>query len=152
MLVPVAGRGEEHGLRGRVLASICRDTGRELTFVTVLAAAASDHAVAAAAREISELAEVKTGGSPKVEVLRSNDPVATLLEACRDYDLVVLGLSRSGWGKRRLGKVAVRVANEAPCPAILLSSRSTQLVAEVARPIKGVVAAVPRRSNRPPRI
>ena len=150
ILVPVAGRGEEHGLRARVLASICRDTDRALTFVTVLKEDASDQAMAAARRNVSQLADVKTGGTTKVEVLRHDDPVAALLEASTSHDLIILGLSRGGWGKRLLGDFAVRLAHEATCPAILLSSRSTQLVAEMARPLKGVVAAVPMGSNRPP--
>jgi nucleotide-binding universal stress UspA family protein len=99
---------------------------------------------------VSQLAEVKTGGAASVKVMRHADPVAALLEASKDHDLLVLGLSRSGWGKRLLGNVAVRIANDAACPAILLSSRSGQLVAEMTRPLKGVVAAMPGASNRPP--
>lgn len=148
ILVPVAGRGEEHGLRARVLASVCRDANRELTFVTVLPGSATDEAVAAAARDVGALAEVKTGGHARVEVLRHDSPVAAILEASRGYDLLVLGLGRAGWGRRTLGDVAVRIAREAACPSILLSSRSTQLVAEMTRPLKGVLPALPLGPGR----
>lgn len=147
VLVPVAGRGGEHSLRARVVASICRNTEREITFATVLPSDASDRAAATAEREIRELADLKTGTQPQVKVLRHDDPVAALLEASSDYDLVVLGLRRGGWGKRLLGNVAVRIANEASCPAILLSSRPTQIVADVTRPLRAVVPTVPRDAD-----
>jgi len=101
----------------------------------------SEAAVSAAERDVAALADVRTGGKTHVEVLQNDSPVAALLEASRDHDLLVLGLGRGDWGKRVLGDVAVRIAREAACPSILLSSRSTQLVAEMARPLKGVVSA-----------
>jgi len=144
ILVPVAGRGEEHGLRARVLASLCRGGNREVTFVTVLPESASDREVATAERNVGRLTRAQAFKGSHVEIVRNDDAIATLLEMSKTYDLLVLGLSRGGWGKRLLGKVAVRIASEASCPAILLSSRSTQLVAEMTRPLKTVVAAVPR--------
>src|SRR5690606_6659685 len=45
VLVPVGGRGDEHGLRARMIASISREAEREITFVTVRPAGDSDDKV-----------------------------------------------------------------------------------------------------------
>ena len=150
ILVPMGGRGEEHGLRARVLSSICRDSTREVSFVRVLPADADEDA-AEALRAISQLAEVKVRGRPRVEVIRHDDPVRALLDLCAEHDLVVLGLHRSTWGKRGFGSFALRIAGEAACPAILLSRRPSQIVSDVYRPIERVVAAAtPWMPRKPP--
>jgi nucleotide-binding universal stress UspA family protein len=142
-VVPVGGRGEEHGLRARVLASICRDPTRDITFVTVVPAAASEAEVAELRREVSRMAEVKVRGKPRVEVLRSDDPVKALLAAAADHDRVILGLQRRGWGRRVIGEIAARIARDAPCPAILLGRRPSQLEPEVYRPLRDAVNMAP---------
>jgi hypothetical protein len=42
-----------------------------------------------------------------------------------------------------IGDIATRIAREAPCPAILLSRRPSQLEAEVYRPIRDAVNLAP---------
>ncbi len=151
ILVPMGGRGEEHGLRARVLSSICRDATREVTFVRVLPADADEDAAADALRAISQLAEVKVRGRPRVEVIRHDDPVRALLDLCAEHDLVVLGLHRSTWGRRGFGSFALRIAGEAACPAILLSRRPSQILSDVYRPIeRAVAAATPWMPRKPP--
>lgn len=150
VLVPVGGRGSEHGLRARLLSSICRAALREVTFVTVLGEKASENQVAETLRHISTLAEVKVRGTPRVEIVRDADPVAVLLDKASDQDLVILGLKEPRWGERRsFGEVALRIARSAPCAVILLSSRRRRGYSEVARPLRNAVNVIPWPSSKP---
>ncbi|MCA9674580.1 MAG: amino acid permease [Kofleriaceae bacterium] len=151
ILVPLGGRGDEHELRARVLASLCRDGSRSVTFVRVLPALASDDDVAEVERQVAQRAEVKLGRRPRVKILRAADPQAALVELAASHDLILLGLHRDVWGRRGLSPFAIDVARAAPCPAILLSQRPSQLVTEVYRPLKDVVMAAPWMPRKPER-
>jgi len=142
ILVPLGGRGEDHELRARVLASLCRDSSRVATFVRVVPSTTSDAEVAELRRQVGQRAEVKLRRH-RVEVVRSDDAATAILALAADHDLVIMGVHRSLWGRRTVGPLAVRVAREAPCPTIVLSQRPSQLVTDVYRPIKDAVVSVP---------
>ncbi|MCG8422854.1 MAG: amino acid permease [Proteobacteria bacterium] len=147
ILVPLGGRGSEHELRARLLGSMCRTMPREITFVTVLSPSASEAKATEALRNISGLAEVKVPGTPKVEIARSDDPVAAVLELARSSDLVVLGLQSARWGRKVFGDIALSVARDAACATIMLSSRRPRGYSELYRPLREVVNVIPWRGS-----
>jgi nucleotide-binding universal stress UspA family protein len=143
ILVPVGGRGHEHEFRARVLGSVCRERPREVTFVTVLKTGASESQAAETLRDISSLAEVNVPGTPKVVLLRSDDPAAALIEEARQHDLLILGLKSVRWGRKVIGDFPLRIARESPTAVIMLSSRRSRAYSELYRPIRDAVHVLP---------
>ncbi|HUH02633.1 MAG TPA: amino acid permease [Kofleriaceae bacterium] len=150
ILVPVGGGGEVHEMRARVLGSICRGTERAVTIVRVLPARATDAQVADALRGASAMAVSKLRVSPLVQIVRSDDPVATLVEMSRDYDLVLLGVAQTRWGRAIFGGVPLEVARQVACAAMIISRRRAQIYSEVYRPLRDAVRVIPR-TVMPPR-
>jgi len=123
ILAPVGGRGSAHELRARVLASLCRASPRELTFVSVVAPDASKDEVEEATMQLGKVSEMRIPGTIHKKLLRSDDARAALLAEAQNHDLMLLGLKEVGWGKRVLGDFTLSLANEAPCATLLLSRR-----------------------------
>ena len=93
------------------------------------------------------LAEVKVRGQPKVEILRSDDPVQALLDEAARHDLIVLGLKGARWSRRVFGEIALRIARESPCPTILLSAARPRAYSDVYRPLREAVNVRPWRND-----
>jgi hypothetical protein len=127
VLVPVGGRAENHELRARLLATLCREMPREIVFVTVVPAAADAAAVADARRTVSRLATMKLPAEPAIEVLRDDDVGAAIVAAAAQHDVLVLGLHRSRQGRKTMGAINRKIAFEAPCAVLLLARRTTAL-------------------------
>jgi hypothetical protein len=144
VLVPVGGRGEEQELRARLLGTLCREQRREVVFLTVVPTTASEDELAAALRQVTRLAEMKIPMTAKAEVVRSDDPIAAILEEAARSDLLVLGLRKSRQGRKMLGSINRRLAVEAPCAVMLLSRRAQ---ASISRPIATVIPWTPRRAD-----
>lgn len=144
ILVPIGGGGDVHEMRARVLGSICRGSERTVTFARVVPANATDAQVADALRNASSMAETKLRGTPTVQIVRNDDPVAALVELSKGHDLMVLGVSRTRWGRRTFGKIALSVAREASCAAMIISGRRSQIYSEVYRPLRDAVRVIPR--------
>lgn len=123
ILVPLGGRGDEHGLRARVIGSICRNTAREVTFMSVAREDASDADVAETERWLEHLGEATAPGHCRVEVLRASDAAAGIIERAKAHDLILLGLSPAGGGKKQIGDFALRIARGVPCAAMLIGKR-----------------------------
>ncbi len=149
VLVPVGGRGEEHELRARLLATLCRDMPREIRFLTVMRPDAGEDEVADQLRTITRAADLNIPGlSTRVEVVRSEDPSAAILEEAAASDLLILGLRQSrSTGRKVFGKVTLRIARSAPCAVILLSRRPTS-IRDLYRPLKGAVQLIPLTPRR----
>ncbi len=147
VLVPISERGDEHELRVRLLATLCRELPREIVFLTVLPAAAGDEDVADAVRTIGRIANMKLPVTPTVEVVRSDDAGSAILAAAARCDLLVLALKRSRQGRMAVGAKNRRIAVEAPCAVIMLSRRA-EAMSELYRPIRGVVQVIPWTGRR----
>lgn len=147
VLVPVGGRGD-HALRARMLGAIAGAGARVFTFVSVLGERASDRDLAARREDIETLADLEIPGEVEVEVIRAADPAAAIIGRAGDSDLVVLGLKEVGWGRRVFGDVALRIARESPCAAIMLSYRRSRAFSELYRPLR---EAIPLGAKAPPR-
>jgi nucleotide-binding universal stress UspA family protein len=150
ILVPIGGGGAVHEMRARVLGSICRGSDRAVTFARVVPSKATDAEVADALRGASNMAETKLRATPTVQIVRSDDPVAALVELSKDHDLMVLGVTQTRWGRRSFGRIALSVAREASCAAMIISGKRSQIYSEVYRPLRDAVKVIPR-TVMPPR-
>jgi amino acid transporter len=142
VLVAVGGRGEEHELRARLLATLCREMPRDIVFLTVVPSAASDDDVANAVRMITRLTALKLPVKPTVEVVRSDDPAAAIVAEAARSDLLILGIRRSRQGRKVFGSINRGIAFDAPCAVILLSNRDEAMTA-----IRDVIPWTPRRAD-----
>ena len=119
VLVPVAGRGRHDELRARVLGSLLRTGERSVTFLRVLPADATDLDVDTARRRTRRFVQDEAGQGD-VRVMCSDDPVAALVEAAEDADILILGLSRERSGRRVLGGFAPEVARATATATLLV--------------------------------
>lgn len=119
VLVPVGGRGRHDELRARVLGSLLRTGERSVTFLRVLPADATDLDVDTAERRTQRFVQDEAGQGD-VRVMRSDDPVAALVEAADDADLLILGLARERSGRRVLGGFAPEVARTTGTATLLV--------------------------------
>jgi hypothetical protein len=120
VVVPVGGRGRQHGLRARLLGSLRRSSQPTLEFLRVLPANTSADAVRDAEQSIERLAHDEAGGTATVRVVAAEDPVEAVVRAAEGADLLVLGLPRVD-GKTLFGEFAMDVARRAGCATIMLS-------------------------------
>ena len=146
IVVPIAGKGEEHELRARLLGSLCRTGDRDIKFITVLDSATSDAKRDDALIQVSRLARTKIRGTPSVQVIRSDDPADALKRAAQDADLVVLGLKSAGWQRKVIGPISLQITTEVSCATILLSSKRSRAYSEIYRPLRAaVIGTRPKR-------
>ncbi len=143
VLVPVAGKSDEYELRARLLATLSREVPRELVFLHVVPGAASDDDVASAGKLLGRLSRMRVPGTRTVEVVRSDDPTATILAEAARCDLVVLGMRTGRFGRKMLGTINRRIAAEAECAVMLLSRRPQTQMSTLVQPIRDVAQSVP---------
>jgi len=152
VLVPIAGKSDEHELRARVLATLSRELSRDLVFLSVLPTKATEDELASALKAVTRLSDMNIPGTPTVEVVRSDDPAAAILTEAARCDLVVLGIRRARTGRKVLGAINRRIAAEAACAVMVLSRRQQTQISDLARPIRDVAQIVPflpRRADEP---
>jgi amino acid transporter/nucleotide-binding universal stress UspA family protein len=149
VLVPVAGKGEEHELRARLLATLCRERPREIVFLTVVPTTATEDETTAALRTVTRLAAVKLPIRPKVEIVRHDDPAAAIIVEAAKCELLILGVRRSRHGRKMIGSVNRTIASEAPCAVILLSRRDASVsVDQLTRGVRDVAQVLPWTPRR----
>ena len=146
ILVPVAGRGDVAELRARLLGSLCRESPRELVFLTVLPTTTHDDSILDMVKSVSHLADMNIPGKPTVEVVRSDDPATAILAEAVRCDLVILGLREARSGRRMLGTINRRIAFESPC-AVMLLARRPQGVGAQLQTIQNVIPWPGRRDE-----
>lgn len=122
VLVPIGGRGGEHELRARLLGALHRGAPRELRFLTVIRTSATAADEDEALRTARRLADVNLPVTPTVDVVRSDDPGAAILEAAASADLLVLGLQTQK-GRKVFSPVTLRLVRQAPSAVIVLARK-----------------------------
>ncbi len=151
VLVPVAGKGEEHELRARLLATLCRENAREIIFLAVVPTTADEDEATGALRTATRLAAMKLPVRPKVQLVRHDDPAAAIIAEAATCDLLILGLRRSRQGRKMIGTINRQIVAEIECAVILLSRRDAAVsVDQLTRPIRDaaqVLPWTPRRSE-----
>jgi amino acid transporter len=123
LLIPVGGRGGHDELRARLLGALFRTGDREITFLRVLPATASqgDVDVARRALLLRSRDESPQGGAAVVE--RTDDATQAVLRCAEDADLLVLGMLQGRQGGGGLGSFALEVAGSTDCASIIIGRR-----------------------------
>jgi nucleotide-binding universal stress UspA family protein len=120
VLIPTGGRGSLDSLRARLLGSLRRLGERDVTFLRVLAADATDDERRTAERRLRNLADDEAPDALLAVVL-SDDPEAAIVAHSAEMDLLILGTRRRSDGARAFGEFALAVAEQAPCATVLIS-------------------------------
>ena len=94
ILIPVAGRGGHDQLLARLLGSLSRSSHRDMTFLRVLKAEASEAQQRHARRELSRMAADFNLTAPNLKVTCSDEPLSAVTQHAEATDLVVLGVQR----------------------------------------------------------
>ncbi len=123
ILVPIRGRGGHQHLLAQLLGSILRDTKREVTFLRVLPTTVGQDDLRRATRELAHLAHDYVRERSEVEVLQSDDPLATIAQRANESDLLILGVNRQGRQKKLFSSFTRQIAARTTCPIIVLSRR-----------------------------
>ncbi len=147
IVVPIGGKGEEHKFRARILGSLYRSGERDVHFVTVVPATATDSVFEDAELRVRRLARSQVGGDPQVYVIRDDDPVAALKRAAATADLVVLGLRNDGGRRKIASRISLAIATDAHFATLLLSSRRSLGYRDLYRPLQGVMDAIGPTEN-----
>lgn len=121
ILVPAGGRSRHQELRARLLGSLGRETAPEIRWLQVLPCNASAAAEAQARRTLLALAEDTSVGAPQTLIERDDDFARVIIEHSKHADLLVLGLHRTGTGRRAFGKLIPSIAMRAHCATIVIS-------------------------------
>ena len=122
ILVPVAGRGSHGELLARILGSISRTGGTEVTFLRILPEDTDWRAGQKARSELFHYAEDHAGHvSFKVRIEKSGDIAGHIIELAEENDLVILGIHQSRNRKRSLGGPPLRIIRESPRPVLMIS-------------------------------
>jgi amino acid transporter len=123
ILVPVGGRRDQSELRARLLANLSRSQSRRVTYLRVLPENASERLWRQAEAGLARLAQDESAGHGEVVLERSDNPLGVLVEASKNFDLVVVGLQRLAHRRRTFGELTLRLATETSTPLILISRR-----------------------------
>lgn len=118
ILVPVAGSGSHDPLRARVIGMFQRLGDVQVTVMRVVRRRNEQRKANELLREAIE----DLGSDQHTsEVLVSAEPIDTLIERSKDFDLIVLGLGRDADRRRLVGEVARKIAAEASCPLVAIA-------------------------------
>ncbi len=123
ILVPIAGKGGHEHLRAQLLGSLMRSTKCELTFLRVLPNHATAEEVRAAQRDLRRLVDDEVREPCKLEVLQSDDALATVVERTNESDLLILGVQRHGRREKLFGNFTRQIAQQTSCTIIVMSRR-----------------------------
>ena len=124
ILVPSRGGRAHSPIRARVVGSLCRQAGREVTYLGVLPRRTSTDRVRRAERDLKRLARDEARGSGAAVIAKRDDFVAEIVEQAAACDLMILGLRRPDRGRRVFGERALEIAEATDCPLLMISQRS----------------------------
>lgn len=123
ILIPVAGRGGHDHLLIRLLGSLARRQQCEIRFVRVIPTNAPEPERRKAARELKHLAGINFSGACQCDVIASDEPIKSIVEASKDAGLMILGVQRIGPRKKLFGSFTRQVAKQSGCPLVVISRR-----------------------------
>jgi nucleotide-binding universal stress UspA family protein len=121
VLIPLSGDHDHDRLRARILGALLRAGAEGFTFLRVLPLGASDAAQEEAEGALRRYQEDEARGRGAIQVMASDDPMATILEEAGGMDLLILGITRPRGGKSRMGELLARLIQQSPVPVLLLS-------------------------------
>lgn len=126
ILVPVGGRSSHRQLRARLLSSLYRSAPRQITYLRVVPEETSQRAFDNIQLELQRFAQDEVHAVPEALVIRSNDPLQTIIEHAKQSHLILLGLQRPGMEKRLFGNLPLTVAEQSDCAIIMIHQKATR--------------------------
>ncbi len=121
ILIPLSGENDHDVLRARVIGSLGRKGLEHLGFLHVISPDAPDQVERRARSALQRYVEDEARGRGSATVVRASDPIAEIVRRTRDYDLLILGITRPRGGNSRIGGLLARMVREAPCPVLIIS-------------------------------
>lgn len=139
ILLPTVG-GPHADLATEVAGTIAAANDAEVTALSLVEPDASERRRSTGAEFVDAAADALAGTAPATTTVgEAADPIAGILEAAADHDLIVLGATRRGMLTRQVvGTTPRAVGTRADCPVIVASGRSQlsrvrRLVARIRR-------------------
>ncbi len=126
VLVPVGGRSSHRQLRARLLSSLYRSAPRQITYLRVVPEETSQRAFDNILRELQRFAQDEVHAVSEALVIRSNDPLQTIIEHAKQSHLILLGLQRPGIEQRLFGNLPLTVAEQSDCAIIMIHQKATR--------------------------
>ena len=124
VLVPVRGRRDHSHLRTRLLASLCRTGGRQLTFLRIVPEHTPPEERHRLEREVRVLARDSASGPFQVVVECTDDREEAIVRHVRESDLVLMGTERHERRWRGFGRLVRTIARETDVPLVLIGRRT----------------------------
>ena len=127
ILVPTVG-GVHAELATEVAGAIAAANDARVTALSLVDAEATERERTDAAEAVDGVADALAGTAPVTTSVReASDPVAGVLSAATDHDLIVLGATRKGlFARKIIGTTPRAVGSRADCP-VIVASRESQL-------------------------
>ena len=125
VLVPIGGLGKHDILRARLIGSLSRTYGPDITFtfLQILPENTTRNKYALAVRELSLLVQDEVPGKSEVKVIKSQAVEEELMTAAKESDLMVIGLQRVTKKQKAFSAFTVSIARQAQCPIIMISRK-----------------------------
>lgn len=117
VLVPVAGRGRNDRLRARLLTSMAREKHKQITYLRLLSADATETECRQAEAGLRVLGEDEVPHEVEALAKPSASVIDSLVEEAQKSDLVVLGLKASD---DVIGGIVLEVARRCETPMIII--------------------------------
>ena len=124
ILVPVAGRGGHEYLMSGVLGSLSRDNNRKITYLRVMPPGTSHADEQREQRAMRELAEDQMRSQAEIQIVQHKEAAIAIAEQAQDFDLIILGATRSDRKAKVIGKFTQRITELTDCPLLVLSSQT----------------------------
>ena len=124
ILVPVAGRGGHEYLMSGVLGSLSRDNNRKITYLRVMPPGTSHADEQREQRAMRELAEDQMRSQAEIQIVQHKEAALAIAEQAQDFDLIILGATRSDRKAKVIGKFTQRITELTDCPLLVLSSQT----------------------------
>ncbi len=123
VLVPMGGRGQQDQLRARLLSRLYQQGIREVCFLQILPEASDGELVLKTRNWLNHLARDEMPGEARIEVIRSNQVDAQIIDRASQVDLMILGMQRLGKHQKLFGKTALNIARSTTCGLILINRK-----------------------------
>jgi nucleotide-binding universal stress UspA family protein len=122
-LVPIGGREVNDSLKVRMVNSIQRATGCQVTLMTIVTPDATAAQRKVADTNLQRAAKIYGINGVGMVTGEAEQPAAAIIEQAADHDLLILGMREEPWLRSFFfGTVAQQVAGQVACPTLLVKA------------------------------
>ncbi len=125
ILIPVGGKDINRNLKVRLVHSLYRDTGCQVTLMTVVSPERGSRSQANAALQAA--AQIYQIPNVSMVIEESEQVAKAIITQAADHDLLVLGMREEPWLHSFLfGTIAQQVAGQVQCPTLLVKAYAAE--------------------------